>query len=188
MRKKRKYGGSCACMLSLCDPVDCSPPGSSVHWILQARILEGVTISSSRGSCWPRDGTYTSCVSCVGRQVLHHWAIWAAADTWWQLIVYYPPTSSLHFFAVWSWDWTCKPCPLASWCVVGRGTRETLWAVWLCHSTGCPLALCASHAPPVPASPIPCLDDWPSYILAEGPSEWPVLSKGWWMPQCWFPW
>ena len=42
-----------ACMLShvrLCDPLDCSPPGSSVHGILQERILEWVAISSSRGS------------------------------------------------------------------------------------------------------------------------------------------
>ena len=43
--------------LTLCDPMDCSPPGSSVHGILQARILEWVAISSSRGSSQPRDQT-----------------------------------------------------------------------------------------------------------------------------------
>ena len=43
--------------LILCDPSDCSPPGSFVHGILQARILEWVAISSSRGSSRPRDGT-----------------------------------------------------------------------------------------------------------------------------------
>ena len=42
---------------TLCDPVDCSPPSSSVHGILQARILEGVAISFSRGSSQPRDWT-----------------------------------------------------------------------------------------------------------------------------------
>ena len=41
--------------VSLCDPMDCSPPGSSVRWILQARILEWVAISSSTGSSRPRD-------------------------------------------------------------------------------------------------------------------------------------
>ena len=41
--------------LTLCDPVDCSPPGSSVHGILQARILEWVAISLSRGSSRPSD-------------------------------------------------------------------------------------------------------------------------------------
>ena len=41
--------------LTLCDPMDCSLPGSSVHGIFQARILESVVISSSGGSFWPRD-------------------------------------------------------------------------------------------------------------------------------------
>ena len=41
--------------LTLCNPIDYSPPGSSVHGILQARVLERVTMSSSRGSSQPRD-------------------------------------------------------------------------------------------------------------------------------------
>ena len=41
--------------LPLCDPIDCSPPGSSVRGILQARMLEWVAIPSSRGSSPPRD-------------------------------------------------------------------------------------------------------------------------------------
>ena len=49
--------------LTLCDPMDCSPPDSSVYGILQARILEWVAISFSRGSSWPRDQTRVSCVS-----------------------------------------------------------------------------------------------------------------------------
>ena len=47
------------------DPVDCSPPGSSVHGVLQARALEWVAVPSSRGSSPPRDRTRVSCVSCV---------------------------------------------------------------------------------------------------------------------------
>ena len=42
---------------TLCDPMDCSQAGSSVHGIFQARILEWVAISFSRGSSWPRDWT-----------------------------------------------------------------------------------------------------------------------------------
>ena len=48
--------------MTFCDPMDYSPPGSSVHGILQARILEWVTISSSRASSHPRDQTRNSCV------------------------------------------------------------------------------------------------------------------------------
>ena len=51
--------------LTLCDPVDYSPPGSSVHGILQARILEWVAMSSSRGSSWLRDQTCVSCGFCI---------------------------------------------------------------------------------------------------------------------------
>ena len=57
---------------TLCDPMDCSPPGSSVHGILQARILEWVTMPSSRGSSPPRDRTHLFFISCISRQVLSH--------------------------------------------------------------------------------------------------------------------
>ena len=52
---------------TLCHPVDCNPPGSSVHGILQARILEWVEITFSRKSPRLRDPTRISCVSCIGR-------------------------------------------------------------------------------------------------------------------------
>ena len=45
--------------------MDCSPPGFSVHGILQARILEWVAMPSSRGSSWPRDQTHVSCIFCI---------------------------------------------------------------------------------------------------------------------------
>ena len=48
---------------TLCDPMDCSPPGSSIHGILQARIVEWITISFSRGSSRPRDQTRVSCIA-----------------------------------------------------------------------------------------------------------------------------
>ena len=64
--------------LSLCNPTDHSSPGSSVHGILQARILEWVTISYSRGSSQSRDWTRVSYVSCIGRRVLTTSATWDA--------------------------------------------------------------------------------------------------------------
>ena len=51
----------------LCNTMDCSPPGSSVQGILQARILEWVAMPSSRGSSRPRDPTHVSYISCIGR-------------------------------------------------------------------------------------------------------------------------
>ena len=56
---------------TLCDPMDCSLFGFSVYGIFQARILERVAISFTRGSSSPRDWTHVSCVSCIGRQVLY---------------------------------------------------------------------------------------------------------------------
>ena len=60
---------------TLWDPLDYSPPGSSVHGIPQARILEEVAIFFSRGSSWPRDQTHISCISCIAGRFLTHWAV-----------------------------------------------------------------------------------------------------------------
>ena len=57
---------------TLCVSTDCSPPGSSVHGILQARMLEWVAVPSSRGSSRPRERTHVSYVTCIGRQVLYN--------------------------------------------------------------------------------------------------------------------
>ena len=73
---------------TLCDSVDCSPPSSSVHGILQARILEWVAMTSSRGSSWPRDQTCASYISCLGRQVLY--------TTWEELAPPGKPHDDLH--------------------------------------------------------------------------------------------
>jgi len=59
--------------LILCDPMDCSQPGASVHGIFQVRILEWVAISYSRRS-WPRDQTLISHVSCIDRWILYRYA------------------------------------------------------------------------------------------------------------------
>ena len=60
MKVKVSVAQSC---LILCDPTDCSPLGSSVHGIPQARILEWVAIPFSRGSSWPRDWAQVSCIA-----------------------------------------------------------------------------------------------------------------------------
>ena len=66
----------CAKSLQLCptlwDPMDCSPPGSFVHGILQARIVEWTPIPYSRGSSQPMGWTHVSYISCIGSWVLNH--------------------------------------------------------------------------------------------------------------------
>ena len=64
---------------TLCDPMDCSPPGSSVQGILQARILEWVAMPSSRRSSQPRDQTQ---VSCNAGRFFTSWATWESPDTY----------------------------------------------------------------------------------------------------------
>ena len=50
---------------TLCDPLDCSPPGSSVHEVFQSRVLDWVAISSSKGSSQPRDQTKIFCTPLI---------------------------------------------------------------------------------------------------------------------------
>ena len=78
-KERQKCVCCCCCFLvskscpTYCNPMGCSPPGSSVHGTFQAKILEWVATSSSRGSARPRDWTH---VSCIGRWILYHWATW----------------------------------------------------------------------------------------------------------------
>ena len=77
---------------TLCDPVDYSPPDSSVHGILQARILEWVAISFSRGSSQPRDRTWVSCIA--GRRFI----LWATREACRCLLSYW---GSSPFLVYW---------------------------------------------------------------------------------------
>ena len=64
--------------LTLCDPGDCNPTGSSVHGAFQARILEWAATSSSRGSSQPKDWARISCVFCIAGGLFTRWAARAA--------------------------------------------------------------------------------------------------------------
>ena len=69
---------------TLCNPLESSPPVSSVHEIFQARILEWVAVSSSRRSSQTKDQT---CISCIGRWILYLWAIWE--DSYVRYLLFY---------------------------------------------------------------------------------------------------
>ncbi|CAI9167020.1 unnamed protein product [Rangifer tarandus platyrhynchus] len=77
---------------TLCDPMDCSPPGPSVRAIFQTRILEPVALPFSRGSSRPRDQTHVSCITCIGRWILYHYATWEALESAYRL-----PNFPFHF-------------------------------------------------------------------------------------------
>ena len=85
--------------LTLCDALDYSPPGSSVHGILQARILEWVAIPFSRGSSWPRDQTQVSHIA--GK----FFTVWAVGKCHLALCFYITPGKYTDF------NLNCLSCP-----------------------------------------------------------------------------
>ena len=99
----------CMCLvaqscLTLCDPLDSSLSGSSVHGIFQTRILEWVAISSSRGSSRPKDRTLVSSVSCIGRQVLnqlHH-----LGNPWYKCILAYQEPNRIRGWSAGGCGWS----------------------------------------------------------------------------------
>ena len=104
---------------TLCDPMDYSPPGSSVHGVFQARLLEWVAISFSRGSSWPRDWTWISCTSLIGRQILYHCTTWEAQDLQYDLasplLGIYPKEIKTQ-----QWKYICPPIFIAALFTIGK--------------------------------------------------------------------
>ena len=100
------WRGICMCAKSLqlcstlCNPMDCTPPGSSVHGILQARILEWVALFSSSLSIWPRDWIRVSYVFFTGRWFFTTGTIWEdhMEGNWSQI-----PTTSTNLTPHWKW-------------------------------------------------------------------------------------
>ena len=88
------------CLITLCDPMDCSPLGSSVQGILQARILEWVAISFSSGSSQPRDQT---CISWSPALAGRYFTIWATGETLHAFLLNPVGTIQLSFKAT-SWN------------------------------------------------------------------------------------
>ena len=107
----------------LCNPVDCSPPGSSVHGILQAKILEWVAISFSRGSFWPRDWTHNYCKYCA-----------LQADT----LPSEPPPSCSFKASPWSNTLVAPPC------LYNEG-QTPQWSIQTLNSLAFPSVSCPLH-------------------------------------------
>ena len=101
---KWKWKWSCSVMSDFLWPMDCSPPGSSIHGIFQARILEWVAIYFSRGSSRPRDETRVSHIA--GR----HFNVWATREA--LMCNFYPAWVLSHFacvrLLVTPWTFACQ--------------------------------------------------------------------------------
>ena len=133
------YNTFCTKLLScvqLCDPMNCSPTGSSVHWILQARILEWVAYPFSRGSSQPRNQTWVSCIA--GR----FFTSWATKEALWsyrasQFTV--PSTFNFHHTCSYLYDvaeiffsdWNEHRSDVETWVLIQPMPLITLCESWL---------------------------------------------------------
>ena len=116
---------------TLCNPMDCNLPGSSIHGIFQARVLEWVAISPSRRSSQPRDWIWVSCI--VGR----HFRVWATREAIYIYIV------MAHWDKRWSYPspemtsldlWLPKSCPTTMPSTRATHSRHNCTVVLLRHS------------------------------------------------------
>ena len=118
---------------TLCNPMDHSLPGSSVHGISQARLLEGVAMPSSRGSSQPKDRTHASWVSRIAGRFFTHWATWEA--------LFHPETHASAF---------CWKCNLpATFPVLGvPQINETSHVKWVIYLNKFCMSLCSGPCDP----------------------------------------
>ena len=110
-----REGGARACLAAqscptLRNPRDCSPPGSSVHGIFQARTLERVAISFSWGSSQPRDRTCSPCGSCIAGRIFSTEPPWKVKSQ--TQFKYSPPQAAGKNQGNMSGDWFC-PFPIS---------------------------------------------------------------------------
>ena len=152
--------------------MDHSPPGSSVHRILQARILEWLAIPFSRGSSRPRDPTHVSYVSCTGRWVLYHYCPLGSPTLHKQaLCTPHPRYCSLGIVFV---CLTHLP-QYAGYLTVPVMSPKREWKIregldYLCYVPGCPLHV-AWHLTEsifVDGKTVSCTHNTPSKVLQRG--------------------
>ena len=105
-------------MSNSCDPMDYSPPGSSVHGILQARILEWVSISFSRGSSQPRNRAW---VFCIAGRFFTNWAIREAVIQGKQT-----KEKKNHLWNLWELNWIYLQAGILEWVSISfsRGSSQ----------------------------------------------------------------
>ena len=173
--------------------MDCSLPGSSLHGILQARVLEWVAISFSRGSSWPRDRTRVSCIP--GRR----FNLWATGETQPRQ----PVKKQRHYFAdkgpssqsygfssshVWMWELDHKESWVPrNWCFWTVVLEKTLESPLDCkeiqpvHPKGDQPWICIQRTDAEAKTPIIWPPDWKNWLIGKDPDVgkvWRQEKKG----------
>ena len=124
MKKSQSVSQLC---LTPCDLMDCSPPGSSVHGILQARILEWVAIPFSRGYSWPKDQTQVFCIA--GRFfTIRKWTLLLLSHVQLFVTTWTTAQASLSFTVCWS---LLRFRPLSRWCYLTISFSAALFSFCL---------------------------------------------------------
>ena len=146
---------------SHCDPRNCSPPGSSVCGISQARVLEWVAVSFSRGPSQLKDQTH---VSCLGRRILYHWATKEAKRRFWvSRSGLGRDPASWTSFQVMLMLLVCGPHPRWGWIVNSSGLVDLAMPSSLSEK----LLACGSNNCSIPVK---------AWLLIHFPGNFPVLS------------
>ena len=132
--------------LTLCDPMDCSLPGFSVHGIFQTRILEWVSMPSSRGSFWPRDWSWGSSSPAVAGKfftivpwgkpvtIYKHLIIFNGSRWWhnWSIFFFYWSTYFQLIFEFWFF-FTLKDIKKIRWPPHSYSQIHPVLSITFCH-------------------------------------------------------
>ena len=174
--------------LTAWDAMDCSPPGSSVHGIHQARIAEWVVIPSSRESYWPRDRTLI--ISCIVRQILHPSATLEAH-------IHMRSVSSFHFshsvvsdsLQPHDLQHTRPPCPSSTPRVHSNSCPSSRWCHLAISSSVVPFSSCPQAFPSLGTFPKSQFFAWAGQSIGVSalPSVLPMNTHDW-SPLEWTGW
>ena len=176
-----EFGKSCLICQScptLCNPMDCSPPSSSVHGISQARILEWVAISSSGGSSQPRDWIY---IFCISRQILYSWATREAQ--WKHSVTSVQFSHSVVSDSLWLHEpqHARPPCPSATPRDYSNSCPYSQWCHPAISSSVVPFSSCPQSLQASGSFPMSQLYAWSgqSFGVSASASVLPVNTQDW---------
>ena len=178
MKSESEVAQSC---LTLCDPTDCSLPGFSVHGIFQARVLEWVAISFSKGSSWPRDRTQVSCIA--GRCFTLQFKKRKAKELTFSSVQFISVTQSCPTLRPHGSQHARPPCPSPTPRVHSDSHPSSQWCYPAISSSVVPFSSCPQSLPALESFPLSQLFEWGgrSTGVSALASFLPKKSQGWFL-------